>query len=328
MAGVLAVWFSHPAIFVLAAVGITLLADVLAREPARLPLAPLGLGAAWLISFGLSYWLSVRYLTSNAFLNTYWQYAYMPLPPWSQPRWFADTYLAMLNVSLRRTDMLTAILSLVLVVPGGISLVRRRWQLALLLLSQFVFVLGAAALQKYPLDDRFLLFLVPSFLFLMAEGAAWIVALLSDWNRAAAAFAAAIMIYVVLWAPALAAYRNFRYVTRPWDIRPVMQHLRDHWQPGQAIYVSGGGRAPEYYAARYGLEHAEIVYQTTHRIVGWWKFKRQVTRILAKEPVWVVFAHLETPKDDRYVKFLYHTGAVRDDFQSSDARGFQLMMGK
>ena len=82
LTGVLALWFSHPALFVLAGIGISLLIQSLKnRDRSRLG-AVLLLGMVWLANLGLLYFVSLRRLSQNSFLLDYWQENFMPLPPW------------------------------------------------------------------------------------------------------------------------------------------------------------------------------------------------------------------------------------------------------
>jgi hypothetical protein len=183
---------------------------------------------------------------------------------------------------------------------------------------------AASFMQKYPLADRLMLFLVPLVLLLLAEGFGRVYFAFSRWNRYVAAVTAACVVYIVLWHPALEAYRGFRFPARPWDVRPVMEHVTQNWSSSDVVYVSGGGQASYYYADSYGLNRGLLLLKTNHRIVGWWNFKRDVTELAGRDRVWFVFAHLESPHDDRYVKFLHHAGKVEDEFQAADARGILL----
>ncbi len=94
-AGVVAVWFSHPAAFVLGGVGLAALADACARRDRAALLGRLGVVAAWLASFGLCYALLLRKLGTNQYLLDYWSGKFLPLPPTSvgDLAWVVDHFL-------------------------------------------------------------------------------------------------------------------------------------------------------------------------------------------------------------------------------------------
>jgi len=81
--GIVAVWCSHPAVFVLAGVGMTLLLHDLFARDARQLRTTLAMIALWVASFALLYFASLRELSANTFLHEYWVNSFMPLPPWS-----------------------------------------------------------------------------------------------------------------------------------------------------------------------------------------------------------------------------------------------------
>ncbi len=321
IAGIAAIWLSHPSVFVLPGIALVLALGTSSRKNHLALLRSAVLVGMWLISFGTSYAFSLQHLTAEPYMQKYWHAAFVPLPPWSDPAWFVGTYLSLLSVTFGSTNGMLALSCLLLLVVGAVSLWVRSRGAGLLAISPLLMALAASVLQKYPLADRLMLFLVPLVLLLLAEGFGRIYFSTARWNGYVAAAIAAAILYVVLWHPALGAYRAFRSPARPWDIRPVMEHVSQNWTSSDVVYVSGGGQASYYYAERYGLDKGVLILKTNHRIIGWWNFKRGVTGLAGRDRVWFVFAHLESPHDDRYVKFLHHAGKVEDEFQAADARG-------
>lgn len=122
-AGTLLVWVSHPSVFVLAGIGLTLLFDQYTCKR-RTPLSWLaGMGLVWLASFGLEYFVSLRHIVNDGYLIEYWRRSYMPFPPWKNLGWFLSTYQAFLFIGFHRTDWLMSYTFLALVSLGGLSLV-------------------------------------------------------------------------------------------------------------------------------------------------------------------------------------------------------------
>ncbi len=202
--GALAIWCSFPAAFVLAGVGLALLATAADRaRAARLAL----MGAAWAGSLAACQVVANRQLADRKPMYDFWGFAFMPLPPRS---------LAELAWPLRRGLYLfvnpldfatplgrtpTALLAAGLFAAGCGSLWRRdRRSLAMLALPGLLALL-ASGLRAYPFHGRMLLFLVPALLMIVAEGCAWA-------RRRLGRTAWSVVLAALLLAPTLdAAYR-------------------------------------------------------------------------------------------------------------------------
>src|SRR5689334_9239195 len=92
--GVIAIWFSHPAAFVLGGIAITMVWS-LARQRAWAKFPVMVLAAAdWGVSFISYYMISLQGVTRNGPLLSYWAGSFMPLPPrsLSDLRWFDETF--------------------------------------------------------------------------------------------------------------------------------------------------------------------------------------------------------------------------------------------
>ncbi|MCP4404707.1 MAG: YfhO family protein [bacterium] len=82
-AGAIIIWFSHPAIFVLASIGVTLTSVAFIRRE-RHKLGPLLLATCcWALSFLGFYLFSLQQLGENEYLSTFWQGAFLKFPPGS-----------------------------------------------------------------------------------------------------------------------------------------------------------------------------------------------------------------------------------------------------
>lgn len=170
--GASVVWFSHPSAFVLAGVGITLMAAALARKRWRELLALALTALAWLFSFAVLYRVSMRHLGPSRGMWAFWAFAFPPAGwniAWPLQR-VGYLFVNPLNFTTPLGPRLSAILPLLLFVAGCVSLGRRApLRLALLVTPGFV-TMGAAYARLYPFHGRLVLFLAPSLLLLIAEG--------------------------------------------------------------------------------------------------------------------------------------------------------------
>jgi hypothetical protein len=188
--GLIAPWFSFPVVFVLAGVGLHLILTEAMKKDSRRAGAALAMSGLWLASFVGCFLLSRSILSSRDFIWVWWNFAFIPFPPHSldQVSSLAETVA---NVFINPGSLLsplslpyTAGVAAVLALVGCLSL-GRRWPGGLfIVMSPFFLALGASALHQYPFHGRLLLYLVPTYLMLLAEGAAaisrsthWIVCL-------------------------------------------------------------------------------------------------------------------------------------------------------
>ena len=88
LANTLLLWFSHSAVFIVAAVGAVLFLDHWrAKKTLTFSLINLALSA---ISAGLLYWFHLRPLSASNFLRSFWEGTFMPIPPnfqWFEKFW-------------------------------------------------------------------------------------------------------------------------------------------------------------------------------------------------------------------------------------------------
>jgi len=176
IAGILAPWFSHPAIFALAAIGGVSVLQNIRRWPTLL--ATFGLGSAWLISFSILYLVNLRALAQNRFLFDFWADFFMPLS-WQTPAWIYSILKGALYnpgglttfVPRDNTFINNLLLTLpfILFVIGLLFLLRQNWRYGALFGLTMFAALAASALGKYPFGGRMILFLVPTFALLIGD---------------------------------------------------------------------------------------------------------------------------------------------------------------
>jgi hypothetical protein len=176
--GLVAPWFSFSVVFLLAGVGLRLIASEAMRKDWRRSGRTAAVCLAWALSFALCFLLSRSLLSKRDFIWDWWNFAFLPLPPRSR----ADVSFiveTLANVFINPGSILaplplpyTAALASLLAVIGCLSL-GRRWPGGLfLVIAPLVFGLAASGLHQYPFHGRLLLYLVPTFLLLPSEGVA------------------------------------------------------------------------------------------------------------------------------------------------------------
>lgn len=261
-AGAAAVWFSHPAVFVLAGAGPTVFVHLARRRQPRAMAAMVGVGACWAASFLVNYALSLRSVQANGFLNDFWQFAFLPFPPRTpgDVRTYLSAFLGLFDTMFRYARFpgpipvqAAAVAAALAWLAGVVALARRgSGGLLALLLAPLAVATVAAMGQKYPLRGRMVLFDVGLNVVVIAAGVAAALRTSDGRGRALGrAFAAGLLL--------LAAVRDAPGVLRrprPYGTRAVLEQVARSARPGDPIVVD------------FSAEPAWNFYRASGRIAG------------------------------------------------------------
>ena len=167
LCGSVAVWFSHPAVFTLASIGIILFVIAFRQHNRTMMIQLIGIGVLWLISFSIVYFISYRNVVSGTdlatMMNNYWGEKFLSLDLLSFIYAFIEIFVWVGGLS--QPVMLT------LVIFGFIVSLRKMKSLELaLLLLPGLFMLIASLLELYPIANRMILFFIPGLMLVVATG--------------------------------------------------------------------------------------------------------------------------------------------------------------
>jgi hypothetical protein len=290
-AGAAAVWFSHPATFVLGGIGTALLAQgLVARSRSRFITAALVIGC-WLVSFGLCYLLCLRQLGANQYLLDYWNGHFLPLPPRSvgDLAWLLDHFFTFFAfpAGLGGTAVRAGGIAAALFVVGVVGFWRERWPVAVAVVVPAGLTLLASGLHKYPFAGRLLLFLVPIAVLGVARGG-WMVV---EAVRPRLRVVAWVLLGVLVAAPAIEAYQEIRKPARAEQLESVLEEVRCEWQAGDRMYVYYGAEPAFRYYTRDAAFPADAVVLGTEARANRTEYREQLTRFRGQRRVWLVFSH-------------------------------------
>ncbi len=145
--GATVIWFSHPSIFILAGIGVSLaLFSFFRKEWARIGRLSIAY-SFWALSLTLCYLASLRGLGNNKSLLNYWSGAFMPFPPSSlgDIRWFFDAFIEMFNYPVGLS--LSGIAALAFLV-GSVSVFLQKKEQFFILILPIPLVLLASGFHK------------------------------------------------------------------------------------------------------------------------------------------------------------------------------------
>jgi hypothetical protein len=331
--GAIAVWLSHPAIFVLAATGLVLLVcgihkDEPDRDPVRpreffarvLPLAMMGI--VWVASFGAFYAVSLGGMAENRKRQRYWGDAFMPLTSeWGG--WMKRTFVGLFADPGGFSPVWVAI---ALAAVGCGWLGWRNLRALSFLVAPVTLCLTASALRQYPFSDRLLLFLVPVLVLLAAAGVEAIARI-----KYAGPYLAAIAAVALLFEPSLAAARHLRHPRTREEIKPVLAWVRDRRAPGDTVYLYYGAQYPmAYYAERYGFAPGDYSSGKISRRNPD-RYLRDLDELRGARRAWIVFSHPTTKRgvDEQqlFLDYLDKMGRRLDETHADGAAGYLYDLG-
>lgn len=254
IAGAALVAFSQSAVFALAGLGaVLLMAWIRDRDP-QTRRAVLIAVPIWAVASAAAVLAGVRHMTpaTRAFMDSFWRSRGGFFPwPLEKPRdalWLWDRVMELFGepaVLHYRWPALYGGLAIL----GMVALWRRNRFGALVLLGPFSVAVLAAVAQQYPFRTRVVLFLVPGLVLAVAQGAEW---LRQRASRLHPVLGGVLMVALFV-GPAWAIVET-PPPYRVEDYKTVLAFLRDHRQPGDAVFVFPYAiEAVERYGAQYGL---------------------------------------------------------------------------
>lgn len=317
VAGFIALWFSHPAVFVLAGIGLTLAILCLQRRDTASLWYVLGIGCLWLATLGILYRLVLNDISQNAYMREYWQGAFLPIPPWSDPGWFQRSLTE--NIGVQFGIPYAVDLVFALMIAGWFVLWRTRQNYAIAFGSILLITLIASALMLYPIFERMILFLVPMGLILLGKTVEFVGQKLP--NRGwVGALVTLVFAGFLIFGPFITSMNYFIEPKYYEHIRPSMQTLQEDWRPGDALYVSNGAvPAFEFYGPLYGLSRTSYISSLRDDYKNPDLMARQLETLKGKPRVWILMSHVYEKGDfnekDFILSDLKQNGRLKREFR-------------
>lgn len=311
--GAAAVWFSHPAIFSLAGIGLLLFIKAI-RQRSALGWTLLT-GGLWLASFAAFYIFFLRRSVTADVLLDYWGSAFLPLSS-DAPNWLAGVFngFFVFSAGLETPLLLNGILAL----AGLAALARKRTSLAAALTLPCLLALLASAFHAYPFTGRMILFLAPALILLLAEGVETLSTIFSR-PRWLAWTIRLILAASLLFGPLTLAYENFTTPKLREHIRPTMEYLRNHLKEDDLVYVYYWAEpAVRYYAPKYGFTMDDFIIGADHHDQPE-LYRPDLDRLRGHKRVWVLFSHVyergNFNERDYILDYLNSTGKLEREFR-------------
>lgn len=316
-AGLIALWFSHPALFVLAGIGLALVIVYFQRRDSSGLRWIVGMGTLWVLEIGLLYFLILKDLSQNTYMREYWEGAFLPMPPWSAPGWFIKSINE--NIGIQLGIPYAALFVFALMLAGWVALFFHNQGYAMTFACILLVTLTASALQLYPVFERMILFLVPVGLMLLGKAVEAVYEGLKKY-QVIGVLVTLLLIGYLVYGPLVTSLQNFVAPKYFEHIRPTMEHLRDSWKDGDTVFVSNGVLpAFRFYAPFYGLENIPYEYGHREDYRNPQAILRQLEQLKGQPRVWILFSHVYERGDfnerDFILNYLDQAGQKKREFR-------------
>lgn len=317
LAGFAALWFSHPALFILAGIGLALILVYWQRRDFVSLRAILGIGVLWVATIAFLYLLILKDLQQNTYMREYWRGAFLPIPPWSDPGWLVKVLNE--NIGLQFGLPYAVYLAVGLMLVGWVVLWMEQRKHALVVAFISVATLIASALQLYPVLERMILFTIPIGLILIAKAIEFLYSRFSN-HRPLHWIVIVILAGYLLYGPLTTSIGYFLQPKYFEHIRPAMENLKSEWKDGDVLFVTNGAvPAFEYYAPMYGLDGVSYHSSLRQDYANPQNIMEELVLLKGQGRAWILMSHVYERdgfnERDFILEYLRQNGTRRREFR-------------
>jgi hypothetical protein len=291
--GLIGIFCSHPAIFMLSSIGLALIyqtwGDI--REFKKIFL----IGALWIGVFLILYFFSYRFVGQNSYNISYWNNlgALMPMPPWKNPGWFLQRLGNFFVVDLNLSQWIVIeaglyLFGIVLFFSGQ----NRPW--SFIFFGSIIFTLLASGIANYPFKGRLILFLAPSTFLAIGAGMDGLAVIIKSPSFLSHGIRWLLTAYLLL-GPVSSTY-NYLQEPRSFpfkeDIKPALLYIEQHKETNDQIVVyDQAAFTYGYYAPFYGLSNSQTI------VIGDYRKEPQKYRLILdslprNQRIWFIFTNV------------------------------------
>ncbi|MGL6074254.1 MAG: hypothetical protein ACRC8S_08840 [Fimbriiglobus sp.] len=237
--GMLSVWCSHPAIFMLGGLASAYALEFYRTRDQRIGIMRLMVVGLWGLSFLACWYFVIRQLGENDYLKNYWAGKFAPIPflpnDWA---WYLHHGVDLFHKpgGYATEDTNLAGLAFVAWLVGMWVWAREHGTFWLALLIPLLLALLASALHKYPFAPRLMVFAIPLLILGVVRGGLALGELLTPLSRFTG-----VLLLALLFAPGITeCWWLMQRPMHPEKGRELIKIMRVKYQPGDKVYVYFG----------------------------------------------------------------------------------------
>jgi hypothetical protein len=300
--GAAAMSFSHPAIFVLAGIGLTLFIHYFWDKQKRIWISTVGI--VWSCIFLIMYLTLLRPQTMSAYLLTFWRdlRSFMPVPPWNDPAWFFQS-TQHLFTTLSGLPVNGVYLLIPLYIYGlWMFFKEKQWQWIGITTIPIGINIIVSGFEKFPFHGRLILYLLPLVYIVYAKGLEGLLDLVRRKTLSNLLYALLIITFII---PSAISTTNTFIFTKSYlqeDMKPVFSYMEKNSHSGDLVYVYHYvDKKFEYYAPQFHLDDLRVI-QGQDRSKNGNKYINDLSGLPRGQRIWFVFSFIGDTRIDRKYK--------------------------
>ncbi len=309
--GAIAIWFSHPAVFILAGIGLSLTLTYLTKKE-WLKIGKFSIAySIWILSFVTFYFVSLSNLAHNKFLLIFWRDGFIPFP--FEIKWFGDIFLEILDRPIGLSSF-PGIVTLTFLI-GCISIFLKKKEEFFALICPILFTLLASGLHKYPFRGMLLSFIVPLVLIFISEGIEQI--RVKSYNYST--IIVITLVGLLIFNPLLSASYHLMKPQLHQEMKQVISYILEHEYSGDLVYLHWSAQfAFKYYSESYGFKDDDY-------IVGIYSaenpdnYINDLDKLRGDNRVWIIFTSVHmgaVNEKEFFINYLDNIGKRVDSFET------------
>lgn len=340
VAGMIGIFFSLPLVLVLCGTSLAQIALYFRTRQRKEAVRYVLVLSLWLAGFWYMWqrYYHVNYVGGNAGVLCYWE-QYKLSSFLAQGAW--DTWLHKLfSVFQDPVGLSWPWLAALMFATGCWSWWRQKKEILLPLVLPVLLTIGLSTLDKYPFHGRYLIFLLPIFFILIAQGVECVI------NACLFRKMLGVAILIVLLAQPIANARNYVFPLSDTDIRSLMLYIRTHQGPNDAVYFNNDTIWGYYFyyvnLSLQNLKEGGVLYEYSQladvpgqlfylmssdrsewrRVYSWDRVIDQQgarTRMLGGGRTWILLSQLDPAKENAFIRCFNDFGKKLDEVRSRNA---------
>ena len=234
LAGGMAIMMFYPSSVILAGIGGAQIVSAFSMKDWERFKALLFSVFLWIVFFAVACLVYSYYMFDNRTLP----WLSNPHPAWSVENlkwafeWIAQKFL------VKTAGLAPFWFGICFIVIGSVSFLRREKRWGFVLGLPILIGLLATILKVYPTKERFFLAFLPGLLIIFADGAVTAM----QHKRKVVALLSGVFLAVLFIYPVKTAVHSLKYSYSKEEMRPVVRYLKEHQQPGDALFINNSAQ--------------------------------------------------------------------------------------
>ncbi len=328
---VIFLWFSHPAIFILAAMGSVELANLILNKNTDQFKQKTIIFASGLLSFSILYFGFLNQANDNQNLFNSWGDAFPNHP--LNIIWYLDAFgkffykpLGFEYYKIFGFVINLDAIAITLFLLGCFSYFHKNKIIFCTLLFPLLTTFAGAALQLYPFRNRVVLFLIPFFIIAIAAGINCITTL--KLHRVIAILLAFLITLTIAY-PVVESSTTYVKPQQKEEIKEVINYIQQREQPQDILYIYQRGIYQFlYYAEKYGyqpgdyilgVEDLDIYDGSKFSEAELQRYKNDLDKLRGNSRVWFLFSHVT--RNTEYIPIKTYLDTIGTEVDLFETKG-------